>query len=977
MRTDSRNPTQRRNFLKSTLTSATLRRSIPWRKKRNLCDAKRKSFANGALWSRAAHSPGADGAKRSAPSMKGGGEALVDGARATLADGEPQLAATPADGAPHLAVRQADGALSAKAGGLPARTKGGKKRKLRQDLYDPWDTIDWGNEPSTPCHTVYGPAPKPREPTFFPGTIPGTNIPLSTILDREFLALMLTTANGDNEAEETVAEPAQASDKDPAEAHARYMRTSGFCANDAIWHQRPGHPSRVTLKNCIEAGVFAPGALLRPDGTKVRGATHPRNCTVYPEAALGHQPFPLLEPGTNRYAKLEKVYSDFLNVGHCGINDELYMLTFIDARMRYVWVINVEARSRAYENWQSDGTAEFRSKEMQDYLAQKGIEHHVSLPYAHQQQGVAERTNRTLMTKVRTLMKQSKLLPTYWTYAMHHDVRVHNLLSTTAITGNSSPHVKWTGTKGNTSMLRVWGCMVQHCPPTSTIGKFASRARWGIHLGISHEHKAWLILDLMSQKVKNAHDVIFYERLFLRQFREDEQANTNRVYANNGHSYASPENEVAAAILEQDPRGEFTRGDHGDNDDDSLGGGAGAAGGGGSGSGRGAAQPAPPEPESDDDDVQEFIPQHRHDSTVSGLQLLGLHTATSTAPCVIEPKNLCQALTGPHSKEWREVMDAEIKALESCDTWVLVNRAAIKGRRIFSGKWMFRVKTAADGTIERFRARWVIRGYDQRHIIDFDQKFAPNTFLYALVDAIIYVEQPHTYAKYAEELGKRFNIAPAPLSTPYRTLGPNHKPDNKALYPAGLHTYQKQLGCLLFASITCRPDFSYIASQLAHYVDADHAADPDNRQSRKGFLFRLEPSGPISWNSQKQELVALSSAEAEFIAATAAICEGLYLQELLQEAKILASPNFRLHNDNQSAIRIANKPGFINRTKHIALPYFFVKDEVDKGKVDLTYCPTGDMAADFPMKKLSRQQYQHCSELSGVVKRVKTRYSQE
>ncbi|CAI7741663.1 unnamed protein product [Closterium sp. NIES-53] len=457
-------------------------------------------------------------------------------------------------------------------------------------------------------------------------------------------------------------------------------------------------------------------------------------------------------------------------------------------------------------------------------------------------------------------------------------------------------------------------------------------------------------------------------------------------------------------------------------------------------------------------------------------------------------------------------MDAEIKALESRNTWVLVDRAAIKRRRILSGKWVFRVKTATDGTIERFKARWVVRGYDRRHGIDFDQSFAPNASLYSLVDAVIYVEQPHTYgegdsrvcqlrkslygikqtprlwqqylhnilleigfkqlphdpgmyrrdfhdeyilltvyvddllytgssnelleqfeknlagrvditcnhnvkqflrlnisyspeaihlsaAKYAEELGKRFNIAPAPLPTPYRTPGPNHKPDNKALSPAGLQTYQKPLGCPLFASVTCRPDLSYIASQLAQYsrkptaenlldfqralqffistpnfglcystiptasfnligyVDVDHAADPDNRRSRTGFLFRLEPSGPISWNSQKQELVALSSAEAEFIAATTAVREGLYLQELLQEEKIPASPNFRLHCDNQSAIRIVNKPGFVNRTKHIALRYFFVKDEVDKGKVDLTYCLTGDMAADFLTKKLPRQQY--------------------
>ncbi|CAI7810258.1 unnamed protein product [Closterium sp. NIES-53] len=419
---------------------------------------------------------------------------------------------------------------------------------------------------------------------------------------------------------------------------------------------------------------------------------------AYPEVALSHQPFPLLEPGTNRYVKLEKVYSDFLNVGHCGINDEMYTLTFLDAGTRYVWIVNVEARSRAYEVFrlwlaqvrrqsgeklkicQSDGAAEFRSKETQDYLAKKGIEHHVSLPYAHQQQGVAERTNRTLMTKVRALMKQSKLPPTYWTYAMHLAVRLHNLLSTTTITANSSPQVKWTRTKGNTLMLRV------------------------------HEHKEWLIQDLMSPKIKNARDAIFYEWLFLRQLREDKQANANRVYANEGHSYTSPEDKAAAAILEQDPRGEFTRGDRhdDDDDDDSPGGGAGAAGGGGSGSGRGAASPAPPEPKSDDDNVQEVIPQHCHDSTVSGLQLLGLHTATSTVPCVIEPKNPHQALTGPHSKEWRKAMDAEIKALESRDTWVLVDQAAIKARRILFRKWVFHVKTAPEGTIERFKARWAV-----------------------------------------------------------------------------------------------------------------------------------------------------------------------------------------------------------------------------------------------------------------------------
>ncbi|CAI7858220.1 unnamed protein product [Closterium sp. NIES-54] len=168
-------------------------------------------------------------------------------------------------------------------------------------------------------------------------------------------------------------------------------------------------------------------------------------------------------------------------------------------------------------------------------------------------------------------------------------------------------------------------------------------------------------------------------------------------------------------------------------------------------------------------------------------------------------------------------------------------------------------------------------------------------------------------AKYAEELGKRFNIAPAPLSTPYRTPGPNHKPDNKAFGLSNSSSPRPMLG-LCYSTI---PTASF---NLVGYVDADHAADPDNRRSRTGFLFRLEPSGPISWNSQKQELVALSSAEAEFIAATAAIREGLYLQELLHEAKITASPNFRLHSDNQSAIRVANKPECLTFSRKWCVP---------------------------------------------------------
>ncbi|CAI7732832.1 unnamed protein product [Closterium sp. NIES-53] len=169
--------------------------------------------------------------------------------------------------------------------------------------------------------------------------------------------------------------------------------------------------------------------------------------------------------------------------------------------------------------------------------------------------------------------------------------------------------------------------------------------------------------------------------------------------------------------------------------------------------------------------------------------------------------------------------------------------------------------------------------------------------------------------KYAEIVSAKFNIIPAKLSTPCRSPTNPQTPNTTPLNPSGHQMYQQQLGCHLLATVTSRPDLSYISSQLAQYakrpegenmldlqralqyfistphigltystlttrafslvgyVDANHAADTANQWSRTGFLFRLEPTRPISWNSQKQETMALSSGEADFIAATSCVRE--------------------------------------------------------------------------------------------------------
>ncbi|CAI7785831.1 unnamed protein product [Closterium sp. NIES-53] len=170
------------------------------------------------------------------------------------------------------------------------------------------------------------------------------------------------------------------------------------------------------------------------------------------------------------------------------------------------------------KSFQSDGGGEYTSQRFKQFLAQRGIKKLLSLPYAHQQQGVAERMNRTLQNSMRKLLRGMRLPNHQWPVAMDHAVILHNLLSSSSLPNNASPHLLWTGKQGSTKMLRVFGCMVQYRPPEARAGRFSQRAQWGLHLGIEKNYNAWRIFDVHSKETVAARDVIFYERLTLQTY---------------------------------------------------------------------------------------------------------------------------------------------------------------------------------------------------------------------------------------------------------------------------------------------------------------------------------------------------------------------------------------------------------------------------------------------------------------------------
>jgi hypothetical protein len=144
---------------------------------------------------------------------------------------------------------------------------------------------------------------------------------------------------------------------------------------------------------------------------------------------------------------------------------------------------------------------------------------------------------------------------------------------------------------------------------------------------------------------------------------------------------------------------------------------------------------------------------------------------------------------------------------------------------------------------------------------------------------------------------------------------------------------------------------------LTGYSDSDWGGDPDTRRSTTAYLFKFG-GGPISWSSRLQPTVALSSAEAEYMAASAAVQEATYLRQLLSEFGYQQSKSTTIFEDNQGCIALARNPVLHKRTKHIEIKYHFIRERIESGEIDLIYISTQKQQADILTKALPKPQFE-------------------
>ncbi|CAI7793758.1 unnamed protein product [Closterium sp. NIES-53] len=285
--------------------------------------------------------------------------------------------------------------------------------------------------------------------------------------------------------------------------------------------------------------------------------------------------------------------------------------------------------------------------------------------------------------------------------------------------------------------------MVQYRPQPARAGRFSQRAQWGLYLGIERNYNAWKIFDVHSKETVAARDVIFYERLtlptYLANLEEDrdptggfrgdryfasaaDEADWDEQNVDKASEEAGPlpycsvdvpmddknprENANADVFYHFADNGYVTPAEVNTNEAERIG------------------PNFIPDPEAGDEvayPADTTLPRY----TQSGLQILGLVIAVHGMEIPKEPAIFQQALGGKHREKWREAMDKELKALKERNTWKVVPIGVARNKTVLTGKWVFRVKTKADGTFDKFKARWVIRNFDQEHGRDFTETFAP------------------------------------------------------------------------------------------------------------------------------------------------------------------------------------------------------------------------------------------------------------
>lgn len=516
-----------------------------------------------------------------------------------------------------------------------------------------------------------------------------------------------------------------------------------------VWHERLGHLNLARIRSMVLSGVVT-GLHLSPgiDDFVCHGC------------AFGKQhrlPFPTR--GRTRADKIgQLIHSDLCGpMNHATPKGARFYVIFKDDFSGYRVVHFLKQKSEAMGHFKdfvaqcriqtghqvvtlrSDNGGEFTGESFSSWLRSEGIQHQTSAPYCPEQNGVAERDNRTIMEAARSMLHGRNLPPYLWAEAVNTAVYLLNRVSSSTVP--NTPYQTWHRKVPDLSHLRAYGSDAFYHVPKGERRKLDPKSLKCVLVGYCDTQKAYRVWDPVARKIRIGRDIIFDEGkdtstsiTDLLPEPEIEQPRTqpddhirdppsavvltpptDPVNQSPSVTHPSPVGENEHGINSSDPVYRNNEGDeegfHGFPTPVP----------------RRTRAPRPLPPPRDPSQRQRRSPGEWW--MVSKDRKSELHTNAYNQALVTidedddDPITYQQAIKSNESVGWKRAMEEEYSALLKNGTWILTTLP--EGRSAIKNKWVYKKKRKADGSVERFKARLVAKGYSQRPGIDFDETFSP------------------------------------------------------------------------------------------------------------------------------------------------------------------------------------------------------------------------------------------------------------
>lgn len=482
----------------------------------------------------------------------------------------------------------------------------------------------------------------------------------------------------------------------------------------AIWHFKLGH---VSYKRLAHMSQLYPSLHFDSKAT----------CDICHFARQKKLPFSLSSSVASQ--KFELLHFDiWVPLVVPSIHNHKYFLTILDDYSRFVWIVLLKSKSDVSQHVKNfitlvenqfhitsktvrtDNGPEFLNP---SFYASKGIVHHRSCVETPQQNGRVERKHQHLLNVGRALLYQSKLPASYWSYALLHATFIINRVTSPHL-HNKSPYQLLHNKIPDIDSFKVFGCLCYSTSLQAHITKLSARARKSVFLGYTIGFKGFVLLDVHSREIHISRHVSFHDHI-LPYPANPSSITTNWDYFPSVPCSASqppsaPSITPPASFIDPEPIVTNNTPSPSPSPQPVL--------------RKSSRHVNPPS------HLQDYVCNQSHVSSTVSYPISDYVSYNNLSPshCAFalsiashtEPTTYAEA-----SKFtcWKQAMQAEISALENTGTWKLVDLPP--NVKPIGCKWIYKIKHHADGSIERYRARLVAKGYTQVEGLDYFDTYSP------------------------------------------------------------------------------------------------------------------------------------------------------------------------------------------------------------------------------------------------------------